>query len=182
MKRSGLRVGHGVDLRCMSYGQRWDVSDVEARGRLIWLVRDVLRPRACHVATPCQAWSCMGQHRPREESQTLMTLTIELLLHQEVCGLLGSFEAPLGKVRRSVSRNGFLRSEVWSHLGHRGGILVSIGVCSTRFPQGWMVCSLKRQCGSRSGSSQTFPQARWACVAERPCRTPLSRACWKRTR
>ena len=86
--RTRGRVGPGLTL-----GPR-----PGARARLRWLICEVLRPRALHIAAPCTDWCVIGRRSPGAGAKALLRLKADCLLHQERNGLLANQEGPAGNL------------------------------------------------------------------------------------
>ena len=80
--REGHAVGQSIDRLRMTYGQRWDLVKHTGRRRLIWLIVVVLRPKGCHVATPCDPWCVLGTRVPDATAFALADFSSEILHHQ----------------------------------------------------------------------------------------------------
>ena len=58
------------------------------------LIRKVLKPLCIHVATPRTAWSIIGSRKPRDKDRALAAFSLELLVHQDLQGLVAGHENP----------------------------------------------------------------------------------------
>ena len=61
---------------------------------LAWLICFGLKPRATHSGTPCTHMSTLGAKDQPQETQEHVTITLEIMEHQESRGFLASNENP----------------------------------------------------------------------------------------
>ena len=64
------------------------------RERVAFLIKKVLKPLCLHVATPCTAWSIIGPRKPGDKDRALAAFSLEILVHQDVHGLVAAHENP----------------------------------------------------------------------------------------
>ena len=92
--RQGCTVAPGIDRNRRTYGRAWDLTDRSDHSRVAMLIRKVLMPICIHFATPCTAWTIIGSRKSRDKDRALAAFSLELLVHQDLPGLVAGHESP----------------------------------------------------------------------------------------
>ena len=94
VREVGLQAADGIDLRVVSHGRAWPLGNPVVDAELAWLICFGLKPRATHSGTPCTHMSTLGAMDQPQETQEHVTITLEIMEHQESRGFLASNENP----------------------------------------------------------------------------------------